>query len=51
MILAARGDLDPESKDNGFQIHRNTGLCDLGFTSPKLGLEISLTSMSEAHAH
>ncbi len=49
-MMAPREGFEPSSPmDNGFRIHRNTGLCDLGYIWPNLGLEIRLTSVSEGH--
>ena len=45
--LAPRGRFElPRPRDSGFRIHRNTGLCDLGYSTSRLMLEISLTSLN-----
>ena len=45
-ILAPREGFEPPSpKDNGFRIHRNTGLCDLGSNFSTYGLVISMSRL------
>ncbi len=36
----------PRHEDSGFRIHRNTGLCDLGYSLSSHVVDISLTSLN-----
>ena len=35
----------PRPLDNGFRIHRNTGLCDLGSKSARYGLDLCMSRL------